>query len=85
MFLTHFECSQWKCCDPLGRHKSAVRGSLRSVSIASAMKLKETQITVKPGENLCPTCRKLLVFEHEEYDSIDDVDYIPTHEELIYN
>jgi hypothetical protein len=83
MFLTHFERSQWKCCDPLGRHKSAVRGSLRSVSIASATKLKETQITVKPGEKLCPTCRKLLVVEHEESDSIDDVDYISTHEEKI--
>jgi len=80
IFLTHFEHSQWKCCDPLGRHKSAIRSSLRSVSLASAKKLKEAQITVKPGEKLCPTCRKLLVVDSVEYkepDPMDDVDFIP--------
>ena len=36
VFLTCFESSQLKCCDPLNRHKIAVRAALRQISTVLA-------------------------------------------------
>jgi len=58
VFVTNFTNLQWKCCDPLNRHKTVIKKALRSVSKESALNLKTHGFAVKPGEKMCPSCRK---------------------------
>jgi len=75
VFLTHFESSQWKCCNPYNLHKKAIRTALRPISRTSALKLNHSGISVKPGEKLCTACRKHGTDE-KQCDSEDD-DFVP--------
>ena len=75
-FLTIFESSQWKCCDPYNLHKKAVRNALRPISISAAQKFRQSEIFVKPGEKLCTACRKSTEEKEENYSSSDD-EFVP--------
>lgn len=72
MFLIKFECNKRICCDPWRRHKSTVRTALRPISVALAVKLNGSGMTVKPGEKLCTTCRKCLREEEDQSTSDSD-------------
>ena len=74
IFLTNFENFQWKCCDPYKLHNKVTRRSLRPISNSCAMQLNQLGILVKPGEKLCPTCRKRCA----DSDSQSDDDFIPS-------
>ena len=54
-----------------------MRSSLRPVSMSSAMQFNRSGILVKPGEKLCPTCRKRCTDAEESQDFNDD-DFVPT-------
>lgn len=84
MFLTGFESSQRKCCDPFSRHKTAIRASLRIISINFALRLKCSGVNVKPGEKLCTLCRKSfgeIEDNSPDSDNTDDTDFKSTEHE----
>ena len=83
MFLTCFESSQMKCCDPFQRHKTAVRMALRPISTDLATKCRDTGISVKPGQKLCTACRKKVTAEPIS-DHDEDQDFVsPVEERLL--
>jgi len=78
-FISHFEHSKWKCCDPMNRHKTVVRKSLRPIAKDFAKKLQSQQLYVKPGEKLCPSCHKMVSEKMPDSESSDS-DFIPEEE-----
>lgn len=59
VLLEKFDKLQRSCCDPFNKHQCKVTKSLRAVSIDKAMELTlTTGRHIKPGEKLCPSCRK---------------------------
>ena len=59
VLLEKFDKLQRSCCDPFNKHQCKVTKSLRTVSIDKAKELTlTTGRHIKPGEKLCPSCRK---------------------------
>lgn len=53
ILIARYESLQKHCCDPFQMHTKHMKSSLRCVNTETAKQLK-----VKPGQKLCPECRK---------------------------
>lgn len=61
LFLAKFEHLQRTCCNPFNKKSHISTKSLRVIDFPTADILKDmTKVDVKPGQKLCPACRKEL-------------------------
>lgn len=59
LLLERFEFLQRSCCNPFNKKNHSNRKGLRPINLETAEQLKDmTQKDVKPGQKLCPLCRR---------------------------
>ena len=62
ILLEKFEFLQKSCCDPTQQHTKPRKSSLRALTVESARTLTDKfHRSFKPGQKLCPDCRKMLL------------------------
>ncbi len=81
VLLAKYEFLQKYCCNPFKLHQEKVKKGLSPVDIDTANKINEGQtkdsLQIKPGQKLCPTCRKELA-KREAKSSTDSGDSEPS-------
>lgn len=62
VFLKKYEFLQKVCCDPLKKHKSPIKKTLRVVTVEQSRRIILSKgYKVKPGQKLCASCRNNLL------------------------
>lgn len=67
-FFEYFASKQDKCCDPWGKHSSAVKNSIREIQLDLSENCKlACQLDLIPGKKLCLNCCKSVDAKIEAY------------------
>ncbi|KAJ8252217.1 hypothetical protein COCON_G00215290 [Conger conger] len=70
---------EWKCCDPLRRHRKPAKKSLRPTTVNAAHKYSNVMhLKVSPGNKLCPSC---IIILHRKCKGNPSPDPDPDHAE----
>ncbi|GBN56232.1 hypothetical protein AVEN_160013-1 [Araneus ventricosus] len=61
VFLKNYEFLQKVCCDPFKKHKTTIKKMLCVVTVEQSRIILYKGFKVKPGQNLCASCRNKLL------------------------
>ena len=74
MLVVRYEGNQKSCCDPFVIHKKACKGSLRVITMQTALEAETKDFNLVPGKKFCPNCRSRITNILTKSSSSDEED-----------